>query len=62
MPILKLTHHDEVQEIRFEIASLAKMTTDQLFQMMIEKSKIIRQLLEQNGHPRPHQIVKRTSG
>lgn len=59
MAILKLKKHDERAEIRFEIENLKKMTTEERFRMMFEKSRIIRELLIQNGHPEPIEILKR---
>lgn len=59
MAVLKLKKHDERAEIRFEIENLKKMTVEERFQMMLEKSRIIRELLRQNGHSEPVEIIKR---
>ncbi len=45
MPMLKLTMHDEEKERRFELESLRLLTTEQLFQMMFEKTRIMKELL-----------------
>ena len=59
MPVLKVTEYSEEQEIKFEIQSLKTMTTAELFHMMFEKSKIMRDLLEKNGHTESYKIIKR---
>ena len=59
MAILKLKTHDERREIRFEIESFKKMSVEDRFRMMFEKSQIIQDLLLKNGHPQPVEIIKR---
>lgn len=59
MAILKLKNHDENKEIQFEIEQLKKMTVEERFRMMFEKSKIIQDLLNKHGHSEPVKIVKR---
>lgn len=59
MPILKLKNHDEAAEIIFEIEHLKKLSQDDRFRMMIEKSKIARELMKRHGHSQPPQILKR---
>lgn len=59
MAILKLKEHNEAKEIEFEIECFSKLSTQQLFEMMIEKSKFIMEILKQNGHTPPIEIIKR---
>ena len=59
MPLLKLKSHDEEKERKFDLESLRKLTTEERFQMMFEKAKITRELLEAHGHSQPPQIIKR---
>ena len=59
MAVLKLDKHDEAKEIAFEIEQLKKMSTKQLFIMMMEKSKIMKELLRTHGHPESPEIIKR---
>ena len=58
-PILKLDKHNEKKEILFELKYLMSLTTRQRFEMMIKKSKEIKDLLERSGHRRPSEIIKR---
>lgn len=62
MPVLKLKNHDEKKEREFEIENLLKMSCQQRFKMMFEKTQIIKNLLKQNGHTWPPQIIKRKAG
>jgi hypothetical protein len=59
-PILKLDRHNEKKEILFELKYLMSLTTRQRFEMMIKKSKEIKDLLEKSGHRKPFEIIKRT--
>ena len=58
--ILKFSRHNEQQEIEFELHYLTSLSTKQRFEMMIRKSKEMITLLEQNGHRRTSEIIKRT--
>lgn len=60
MAVLKLEKDDDRQEIEFELNYLASLTTQQRFQMMLQKSRQMILLLEQNGHRKPAQVIKRT--
>ena len=57
--ILILKDHSETDEIDFELDYLLSLTTHERFRLMEKKSLEIRQLLEQNGHRRPPEIIKR---
>jgi hypothetical protein len=59
MPNLKLSKHNEEQEIEFELNYLSSLTTQQRFQMMFKKTQEMLKLLKQDGNRRSHQIIKR---
>ena len=61
-PVLKLREHDEKKELLFELKYQMSLTTRQRFEMMMKKSKEIRDLLEKSGHRTPFEIIKRTEG
>ena len=60
MAVLKLEKDDDRQEIEFELDYLTSLTTRQRFQMMARKSREMLLLLEQNGHRKSTQVIKRT--
>jgi len=60
MAVLKLEKDDERKEIEFELDYLTSLTTQQRFQMMIQKSREMVLLLRRNGHRKSTQIIKRT--
>lgn len=60
MSVLKLTKHDEAKEFEFELDYLARLTTQERFQMMLAKSQQMAKLLKRNGRRRTTQITKRT--
>ena len=60
MAVLKLEKDDEQQEIEFELDYLTSLTTQQRFQMMIQKSREMVLLLRRNGHRKSTQVIKRT--
>lgn len=62
MPLLKVKNHDEEKERRFTLECQRKLTIDDRFQMLLEKSKLMRELLRSHGHTPPPQIVKRKKG
>ncbi len=58
--VLKLDKHNERQEIDFELDYLASLTTQQRFQMMLQKSREMALLLNRNGRRKSTQVTKRT--
>ena len=60
--ILKSDGDNEEQERRFELDYLLSLTTRERFQMMIQKSNDIKEMLIRNGHRKPVEIVKRERG
>jgi hypothetical protein len=57
--ILILKDHSEVEEIDFELDYLLSLSIGERFHLMENKSLEIKYLLEQNGHRRPAEIIKR---
>ena len=57
--ILKCKDDNEGLEHRFELDYLLSLTTQERFQMMIQKSNDIKEILIRNGHRKPVEIVKR---
>ena len=57
--MLKLKNHDEEKERRFSLENQQKLTVQERFQMLFEKSKLMKELLRDHGHSPPPQIVKR---
>jgi hypothetical protein len=60
--ILKSDGNDEAMERRFELDYLLSLTTGERFQMMIQKSNEIKEILLRNGHRIPVEIIKRERG
>lgn len=58
--ILKLDDHDDDKEIEFELNYQLSLTTQQRFQMMLQKAQEIRNLLKNHGYGKATQITKRT--
>jgi hypothetical protein len=58
--ILKLHRHNEKAEITFELKFQMSLTTRQRFEMMFKKTEEMRKLLEQSGHRKAFEIIKRT--
>ena len=59
MPILKLRKSNPRKEIEFELRYLKSLSTKQRFQMMIRKTKEIRNLLKAHGYRKTAQVIKR---
>jgi hypothetical protein len=65
MAILKIAKQEqdtEAKERRFTIQQMLKLTTEQRYQMMFEKSKIIKEMMELHGYRQPVKIIKRKEG
>jgi hypothetical protein len=60
MAILKTRRHNERAEIEFELDYLASLTTQQRFEMMLQKSREMASLRKRHGSRRTTQIIKRT--
>lgn len=58
-PILKLEKDDSERELEFELNYQLSLTTQQRFEMMFQKSKELAQMLLDNGHRKPFEIIKR---
>ena len=57
-PILKLEKDDSEKELEFEIDYQLSLTIQQGFEMMFRKSREIAQMLIDNGHRKPSEIIK----
>lgn len=60
MTTLKLSRHKEGDEIKFELDSLAHLTTSQRFQMMFSKTQEMLNLLKKHEHRKTPRVIKRT--
>ncbi len=58
--VLKLNRHNTRKEIEFELRYLKSIPVKKRFEMMAKKTKEILSLLEQSGHRRPVEVIKRT--
>ncbi len=59
MAILKTRTYNERAEIEFELDYLASLTTQQRFEMMLQKSREMVSLRKRHGSRRTTEIVKR---
>ena len=57
--ILLLKKDNEKKEMDFELQYLLSLTIKERFQLMQKKSREMRNLLEQNGHRKTAEILKR---
>ena len=58
--ILKVTEPDEQREVDFELDWLATLTEAQRFELMLERSRLLQQMLVQHGHREAPAIIRRT--
>ena len=58
-PLLKLDRHNEKKELLFELKYLMSLTTRQRFEMMLKKSKEVKELLAKSGHRKSFEVIKR---
>ena len=57
--LLLLKKDDEKKEIEFELQYLLSLTIQERFQLMLRKSREMQALLEQNGHGKTAEVLKR---
>ncbi|MEI6614444.1 MAG: hypothetical protein WCL37_06070 [Chrysiogenales bacterium] len=57
--LLLLKKDDEKKEIEFELRYLLSLTIQERFQLMQNKSREMIALLEQNGHRKAAELLKR---
>jgi len=57
--LLLLKKDDEKKEIEFELRYLLSLTVQERFQLMQTKSREMLNLLEQNGHRKTTEVIKR---
>ena len=60
MPVLKRRADNEQAEIEFELDYLMSLTTQERFDMMLQKSREMASLRKRHGCRRATQVVKRT--
>jgi len=59
VPILKLSEHDESRELEFELDYLLRLTLEERFALVRERSEEMARTLIRHGHRRPAEIAKR---
>ena len=59
MKIYKSKSNNEEKELKLELDYLLSLTTQERFQMMFEKSRIINEMLIRNGHKKSIEKIKR---
>lgn len=59
MPVLKLKHDDENKELDFELNYQLSLSAKKRFDMMFEKSNMIKEMLIKSGNRKPTEIIKR---
>ena len=57
--ILKLLDSDEEKEIQFELDYLFSLTVQERFKLMMNRNRELFNILENNGHRRSPEIIKR---
>ncbi|OHD65131.1 MAG: hypothetical protein A2176_00350 [Spirochaetes bacterium RBG_13_51_14] len=58
--ILKLGKDSPDDELSFELSFLASLTIDERFDMLIQRSNEIKELLVKNGYYKSSEVIKRT--
>jgi hypothetical protein len=58
--ILKVEADDPAGELQYELDFMASLTIQQRFDMMLQRSNEIKEMLIKNGHRKPVEIIKRT--
>lgn len=59
-PILKLSRHNELREIEFELHYLLSLSVQERFKMMINKSLELKNILKHYENRKITKIIKRT--
>ena len=59
MAVFKSDNNNEEKEIDFELDFLMSLTVQQRFEMMFEKSQLIRSLLNKDENRKTTEIIKR---
>jgi hypothetical protein len=57
--ILKLETDDPAAELKYELDFMASLTIQQRYDMMLQRSNEIKEMLIKNGHRKPSEIIKR---
>ena len=56
---LKLREHDAEAEIRHELAFLASLTCEERVRLVLDRSRLLLEMMAQSGHPIVPGIAKR---
>ena len=59
--ILKLAEPDERLEIEFELGFLASLDCEDRVRLVLERSRLLREMLDEHGHPRVSGVTKQTT-
>lgn len=59
MAIMKLKKNDDKVELEFELSFQATLTVQERFEMMFERSHLLSEMMEKNGHRKSFEIIKR---
>jgi len=58
--ILKVDGDDPDGELAFELEWLQSLTTQERFELMLRKSRELKEMLERHGHRKPFEVIKRS--
>lgn len=58
--VIKLAQHDEALELEVELDFLADLTVQQRFELVLERSKLLLDMLRENGYPLTPGVTKRS--
>ena len=58
--VTKLAQHDEVLEREVELDFLAELTLEQRLELVLERSRLLLDMLRKNGHPLTPGVTKRS--
>jgi len=59
-PIYQIGPDDDIDELELELEYQASLTVDQRYKMMISASRTVLQMLIDNGHKKPFEIIQRS--
>jgi hypothetical protein len=57
--VFKVEVDDPVAELKYELDFMATLTIQQRYDMMLQRSNEIKEMLIKNGHRKPTEIIKR---
>lgn len=59
MPVYKSPKNSEEKELKFELKYQRSLSLTERFRMALHQSKLVLQMLINNGHRKPTEIIKR---